>query len=185
MQMADNNTHIRGYHFTMSSMGQWASDGHKYTYTGPCGLSLHMVCNRSSMMIPHPDTHIDASFTLPPKRLMSPEVGLPYSPVKSDGVVHSHGYRTWQDCLDAPSTSRAKRSSGLGGGPCKKAPVVRMSSPLNYAAGLWHNEVEEEEDEDEVIELINVESSVEVIDLVSNSEEEEDPSEGSNIPGIF
>ncbi|CAL0307750.1 unnamed protein product [Lupinus luteus] len=126
-QMASNNTHIRDYHFTMSPMGQWASDGHKYTDTGPCGLSLHMVCN-----------------------------------------------------------SRAVRSSGLGGGPCKKASVLRMPSHPNYASGIWHHDMEEdEEEEDEVIELVDIESLVEVIDLVSDSEEEEDPNEGSIIPGIF
>ncbi|CAL0314106.1 unnamed protein product [Lupinus luteus] len=185
--MADNNTHIRGYHFTMSPAGQWSSDGHRYTYTGHCGLLLHMVCNRLSMMIPHPDAFIDASFTLPPRRPTAADDGLGFPPVRNDGAGPSQGHRTWPDRVDAPSSSRAVRSSGQGGGPCKKAPILRMSSPPNYASGIWHHDMEEseeEEEEDEVIELVNVESSVEVIDLVSDSEEE-DPSEGSSIPGIF
>ncbi|CAL0307749.1 unnamed protein product [Lupinus luteus] len=184
VEMASNNTHIRGYHFTMSLMGQWASDGHMYTDTGPCGLSLHMVCNGSSMMIPHPDAYIDASFTLPPKRPMSLEDEFGHPPVRSDGAGPSQGHRTWPECVDAPSSSRAERSSGLGGWSCKKTPILRMTSPPNYASGIWHHDMEEdEEEEDEVIELIDVESSMEVIDLVSDSEE--DLSEGSSIPGIF
>ncbi|CAL0312548.1 unnamed protein product [Lupinus luteus] len=141
----------------------------------------------SSMMIPHPDAYIDDSFTLPPKILMSSEDGFGYPSFRSDGTGPSQDHRTWPDGLDALSSSRAGRSSGLGGGPCKKTSVLRMSSPPNYASGIWHHDMEEdeEEEEDEVIELVDVESSVEVIDLVSDSEEEEDPSEGSSIPGIF
>ncbi|CAL0331742.1 unnamed protein product [Lupinus luteus] len=135
-QMANNSTHIRDYHFTMSPMGQWASDGHRYTYTGPYSLSLHMECNGSSMMIPHLDTYIDASFTLPPKRSLSPDIGLRYPPIRDDGAGPSHRQRTWHDCFDAPSSSRAARSSGLGGCSCKKTPVLRSSSPPNYAAVL-------------------------------------------------
>ncbi|CAL0309716.1 unnamed protein product [Lupinus luteus] len=94
----------------------------------------------------------------------------------------SHSQRTWHDCLDAPSFSRAVRSSGLGGASCKKAPIGRISPPApNYAFELWNSE-EEGEEEDEVIELVNVESSDEVVDPISDSDEEEDPSEGSSIP---
>ncbi|CAL0322663.1 unnamed protein product [Lupinus luteus] len=145
-----------------------------------------MVCNGSSMMIPHPDAFIDASFTFPPRRPTVADDGLGFSSVRSDGAGPSQGHRTWPDCVDALSSSRAIRSSGQGGGPCKKAPILRMSSPPNYASGIWHHDMEEsEKEEDEVIELINMESSVEVIDLVSDSEEEEDPSEESSIPDIF
>ncbi|CAL0328839.1 unnamed protein product [Lupinus luteus] len=184
--MDRNSTHIRGYHFTMSPEGRWSSDGYRYTYTGPCGLRVHMECTRSSMMIPHPDAFIDASFTLPPRRTPTSDIGVRFPPVKDDGAGPSQGRRTWPDVVDAPSSSRAVRSSGRGAGSCKKSPVLRMSSPLNYASGIWHHDMEEDdEEEDEVIDLVKVESSVEVIDLVSDSEEEEDPSEGSSIPGIF
>ncbi|CAL0325998.1 unnamed protein product [Lupinus luteus] len=128
------------------------------------------------MMIPHPDAYIDASFTLPPKRLMSSDDGFGLPPIRSDSTGPSQGHKTWPDCVDALSSSRAGRSSGLGGGPCKKTAVLRMSSPPNYASGIWHHAMEEdEEEEDEVIELVNIESSVEVIDFVSDSKEEEDP----------
>ncbi|CAL0324851.1 unnamed protein product [Lupinus luteus] len=120
----NNNMHIHGYHFTMSPMGQWIIEGDRYTYTGTYDLSLHMVCNGTSMMIPHNDAYIDASFTLPPRRPLSPEVGLRYPMIRNDGVGPSH------------------------------------------------------KEEDEVIELIDIESSVEVIDI-------SDHSEGSSIPGIF
>ncbi|CAL0316768.1 unnamed protein product [Lupinus luteus] len=184
--MDRNSTHIRGYHFTMSPEGQWSSDGYRYTYTGPCGLKVHMECTGSSMMIPHPDAVIDASFTLPLRRTPTPGGGVSFLPVQNDGAGPSQGHRTWPYVVDAPSSSRAVRSSGRGAGSCKKSPVVRMSSPPNYASGIWHHDMEEDdEEEDEVIELVKVESSVEVIDLVSDSEEEEDPSEGSSIPGIF
>ncbi|CAL0328425.1 unnamed protein product [Lupinus luteus] len=168
----------------MSPAEQWSSDGHRYTYTGPCGLSVHMVCTGSSMMIPHPDAFIDASFNLHPRRPSTLDGGVSFPPVGNDGAGPSQGHRTWPDVVDAPSSSRAVRSSGRGGGPCKKSPVLRMSSPPNYASRIWHHDMEEEEEEeDKVIEVINVESSVEVVDLVSDSEEEEDPSEGSIIPG--
>ncbi|CAL0323366.1 unnamed protein product [Lupinus luteus] len=72
--MDRNSTHIRGYHFTMSPEGQWSSDGYRYTYIGPCGLKVHMECTGSSMMIPHPDAVIDASFTLPLRRTPTPAV---------------------------------------------------------------------------------------------------------------
>ncbi|CAL0333797.1 unnamed protein product [Lupinus luteus] len=133
-----------------------------------------MVCNGSSMMIPHPDAYIDASFTLPPKMPMSSKDGLGHLPVRSDGAGPSQGHRTWPKCVDAPSTSRSGRSSGLEGGPCKKTLLLRMSSPPNYASGIWHHDMEEdEEEEDEVIKLVDVESSVKVIDLVSDLEEED------------
>ncbi|CAL0311868.1 unnamed protein product [Lupinus luteus] len=96
MQMAGNNTHIRGYHFTMSPTGQWSSDGHRYTYTGPCGLSVHMVCTGSSMMIPHPDAFIDASFTLPPRRTPTSDGGVSFPPVRNEGV--GHGQMLWTLC---------------------------------------------------------------------------------------
>ncbi|CAL0332708.1 unnamed protein product [Lupinus luteus] len=184
--MDRNSTHIRGYHFTMSPEGQWSSDGYRYTYTGPCGLKVHMECTGSSVMIPHPDDVIDASFTLPLRRTPTPGGGVSFPPVQNDGVGPSPGRRTWPDVVDAPSSSRAVRSSGRGAGSCKKSPVLRMSSPPNYASGIWHHDMDEDdEEEDEVIELVKVESSVEVIDLVSDSEEEKDPSEGSSILGIF
>ncbi|CAL0323365.1 unnamed protein product [Lupinus luteus] len=180
------HTHIRGYHFTMSPEGQWSSDGYRYTYTGPCGLKVHMKCTGSSMMIPHPDAVIDASFTLPLRRTPTPGGGVSFPPVHNDGVGPSPGRRTWPDVVDAPTSSRAVRSNGQGAGSCKKSPVLRMSSPPNYASGIWHHDMDEDdEEEDEVIELVKVESSVEVIDLVSDSEKEEDPSEGFSIPGIF
>ncbi|CAL0332972.1 unnamed protein product [Lupinus luteus] len=184
--MDRNSTHIRGYHFTMSPQGQWSSDGYRYTYTGPCSLKVHMECTGSSMMIPHLDAVIDASFTLPLRRTPTPGGGVSFPPVQNDGAGPSQGRRTWPDVVDAPSSSRAVKSSGRRVGSCKKSPVLRMSTPPNYASGIWHHDMEEEdEEEDEVIELVKVESSVEVIDLVSDSEEEEDPSEGSSIPGIF
>ncbi|CAL0306556.1 unnamed protein product [Lupinus luteus] len=184
--MDRNSTHIRGYHFTMSPEGRWSSDGYHYTYTGPCGLRVHMECTGSSMMIPQPYAFIDASFTLPPRRTPTSDIGVRFPPVRDDAAGPSQGRRTWPDVVDAPSSSRAVRSSGRGAGSCKKSPVLRMSSPPNYASGIWHHDMEEDdEEEDEVIELVKVESFVEVIDLVSDSEEEEDPSEGSSIPGIF
>ncbi|CAL0316666.1 unnamed protein product [Lupinus luteus] len=186
VDMDRNNTHIRGYHFTMSPEGQWNSDGYRYTYSGPCGLKVHMECVGSSMMIPHPDAVIDASFTLPLRRNPIPEVGVSFPPVQSDVAGPSSGRRTWPDVVDAPSSSRAFRSDGRGAGSCKKSPELRLSSPPNYASGIWHHDMElDDEEEDEVIELVEVESSVEVINLVSDSEEEEDPSEGSSIHGIF
>ncbi|CAL0320060.1 unnamed protein product [Lupinus luteus] len=186
VEMDRNSTHIRGYHFTMSPEGQWNSDGYRYTYSGPCGLKVHMECAGSSMMIPHPDAVIDASFTLPLRRDPIPGVGVSFPPVQSDVAGPSVGRRTWQDVVDAPSSSRAFRSDGRGAGSCKKSPELRLSSPPNYASGIWHHDMElDDEEEDEVIELVEVESSVEVINLVSDSEEEEDPSEGSSIPGIF
>ncbi|CAL0309996.1 unnamed protein product [Lupinus luteus] len=184
--MDRNSTHIRGYHFTMSPEGQWNSDGYRYTYSGPCGLKVHMECVGSSMMIPHPDVVIDASFTLPLRRNPIPGVGVSFPPVQSDVAGPSSGRRTWPDVVDAPSSSRAFRSDGRGAGSCKKSPELRLSSPPNYASGIWHHDMElDDEEEDEVIELVEVEISVEVINLVSDSEEEEDPSEGSSIPGIF
>ncbi|CAL0330905.1 unnamed protein product [Lupinus luteus] len=185
-RMDRNSTHIRGYHFTMSPEGQWNSDGYRYTYSGPCGLKVHMECAGSSMMIPHPDAVIDASFTLPLRRNPIPGVGVSFPPVPSEVAGPSTGRRTWPDVVDAPSSSRACRSDGRRAGPCKKSSELRMSSPPNYASGIWHHDMElDDEEEDEVIELVEVESSVEVINLVSDSEEEEDPSEGSSIPGIF
>ncbi|CAL0321272.1 unnamed protein product [Lupinus luteus] len=184
--MAYNITHICGYHFTMSSMGAYVIEGDRYTFTCPCGLSLHMMCNGTSMMIPHNDAYIDASFTLPPRRPLSPEVGLRYPPIRNDGAGPSHSQWTWQDCLDAPSSSRVVRSSWLGGASCKKAPSRRTSPPPpNYTFELGQFEEEEEDEEDEVIELINIEIYVEVVDLVSDSDTEEDPSEGSSLPGVF
>ncbi|CAL0328754.1 unnamed protein product [Lupinus luteus] len=126
--MAENNTHIRGYHFTMSPRGAWVIEGDRYTYKGPCGLSLHM------------------------------------------------------DCLDATASSRVVRSNMLGGSSCKKASGRRTSPPPpNYAFELGQSE--EEEEEDEVIEFINIETFVEVVDLLFDSDTEEDPSEGSSLPG--
>ncbi|CAL0313708.1 unnamed protein product [Lupinus luteus] len=186
LKMDRNSTHIRGYHFTMSPEGRWSSDGYHYTYSGPCSLEVHMECTGSSMMIPHPDAVIDASFTLPLRRTPTPGGGVSFPPVQNDGAESSQRRRTWQDVVDAPSSSRAAKSSGQGVGSCKKSPVLRMSSPPNYASGIWHHDMEvDDEEEDEVIELVKVESFVEVIDLVSDSEEEEDPSGGSNIPSIF
>ncbi|CAL0310577.1 unnamed protein product [Lupinus luteus] len=186
IQMDRNSTHIRGYHFTMSPEGQWNSDGYRYTYSGPCGLKVHMECDGSSMMIPHPDAVIDASFTLPLRRNPIPGVGVSFPPVQSDVAGPSSGRRTWPDVVDAPSSSRAFRSDGRGAGSCKKSPELRLSSPPNYASGIWHHDMElDDEEEDEVIELVEVESSVEVINLVSDSEEEEDPSEGGESEMVY
>ncbi|CAL0335299.1 unnamed protein product [Lupinus luteus] len=153
--MDRNSTHIRGYHFTMSPEGQWNSDGYRYTYSGPCGLKVHMECAGSSMMIPHPDAVIDASFTLPLRRNPIPGVGVNFPPVQSDVAGPSAGRRTWPDVVDAPSSSRAFRSDGHGAGSCKKSPELRLSSPPNYASGIWHHDMElDDEEEDEVIELV-------------------------------
>ncbi|CAL0319638.1 unnamed protein product [Lupinus luteus] len=115
------------------------------------------------MMIPHNDAYIDASFTLSPKRPLSPE--------KQTDL---------EDCLDALSSSRVVRSSGLGGASCKKAPNRRTSPPPpNYAFELGQFE-----EEDEVIKLVNIETSVEVVDLVSDSDTVEDQCEGSSLPGM-
>ncbi|CAL0317060.1 unnamed protein product [Lupinus luteus] len=146
----------------MSPEGQWNSDGYRYTYSGLCGLKVHMECAGSSMMIPHPDAVIDASFTLPLRRNPIPGVGVSFPPVQSDVAGPSSGRRTWPDVVDAPSSSRAFRSDGRGAGSCKKSPELRLSSPPNYASGIWHHDMElDDEEEDEVIELVEVESSVE------------------------
>ncbi|CAL0321352.1 unnamed protein product [Lupinus luteus] len=136
LKMDRNSTHIRGYHFTMSPEGQWSSDGYRYTYSGPCGLEVHMECTGSSMMIPHPDAVIDASFTLPLRRNPIPGVGVSFPPVQSDGAGPSSGCRTWPDVVDAPSSSRAFRSDGRGAGSCKKSPELRLSSPLTMLRGF-------------------------------------------------
>ncbi|CAL0318397.1 unnamed protein product [Lupinus luteus] len=115
LKMANNSTHIRGYHFTMSPAGQWSSDGHRYTYTGPCGLSVHMVCTGSSMMIPHPNAFIDASFTLPPRGPTTTDDGIGFPPVRSDGdgpsqSVELSGAVAWEE---APARSLPFRGCHL------------------------------------------------------------------------
>ncbi|CAL0305285.1 unnamed protein product [Lupinus luteus] len=120
--MDRNSTHIRGYDFIMSPEGQWSSDGYRYTYSGPCGLKVHMECTGSSMMIPHPDAVIDVSFTLPLRRNPIPGVGVSFPPVQNDGAGPSSRRRTWPDVVDTPSSSRAFRSDGRGAGSCKKSP---------------------------------------------------------------
>ncbi|CAL0322651.1 unnamed protein product [Lupinus luteus] len=67
---------------------------------------------------------------------------------------------------------RAVKGKVLGGTSCKKGQIISPPFP-NYAYELGHSE------DEEVNEFTD--SSVEVIDLVSDSETEEDPSEGSSL----
>ncbi|CAL0316726.1 unnamed protein product [Lupinus luteus] len=183
LKMDRNSTHVRGYHFTMSQEGTWVSEGDRFTYTGPCGLSLHIMCNGSSMMLPHPDSFLDVSITMPSRRapstVLSPRVPRPYD---SEEVGPSTRRRTWQDSLDAPSSRRAVRSKVPESTTSRWTPP----SPPDLADVFGTREDEEveqeDEEEDEVIELINIESSIEVVDISSDLESEEDPSEGSCLP---
>ncbi|CAL0310645.1 unnamed protein product [Lupinus luteus] len=113
-------------------------------------------------------------------KAISQETDMAKSREENQNSIGGLGRRTWQDCLDVPSSSRVVRSKVLGGASCKKAPGRRTSPPPpNYAFELGQSE-----EEDEVIELINTESSIEVVDLVSDSDTEEDPSEGSSLPNF-
>ncbi|CAL0303637.1 unnamed protein product [Lupinus luteus] len=95
----------------------------------------------------------------------------------AETISQKHCRITWQDFLDIPPSRRAIKGKIIGGASCKKGRTISPPPP-NYAFELGHSEAEEEE-EDEVNEF--TESSVEVIDLVSDSETEEDPSEGSSL----
>ncbi|KAF1888537.1 hypothetical protein Lal_00011310 [Lupinus albus] len=139
----------------MSQTGAWEIEGDRYTYTGPCGLELELVCRRTSMWLPQHHAYLEASFTLPPREPtpVAPEAhNTTFRRTAEAGP--STRKRTWQDFLDAPAYRRASTEI----------------------------EAEADADEDGVIELVNIESSIEVIELSSDSGTEEDPSECSITP---
>ncbi|CAL0318137.1 unnamed protein product [Lupinus luteus] len=93
-------------------------------------------------------------------------------PQNRDGIQRI----TSQDFLDIPPSRRAIKGKICGGTSCKKGRIISPPPP-NYAFELGHSE--EEKEEEEVNEFTK--SSVKVIDLVSDSETEEDLSEGSSL----
>ncbi|KAF1859816.1 hypothetical protein Lal_00027998 [Lupinus albus] len=182
--MDGNSTRIRRYHFPMSQMGAWEIEGDRYTYTGPCGLELELVCRGTSMWLPQHHAYLEASFTLPPRE------PTPVAPEAHDTIFRrtaeagpSTRKRTWQDCLDAPAYKRAvRRSMPLGTTGWRTLPDPPSSSSEPMEDESTEIEAEADADEDGVIELVNIESSIEVIELSSDSGIEEDPSECSNTP---
>ncbi|CAL0301782.1 unnamed protein product [Lupinus luteus] len=90
----------------------------------------------------------------------------------AETISQKRSRMTWQDFLNIPSSRRAVKGKVLGGTSCKKGRIISPPFP-NYAFKLGHSE------DEEVNEFTD--SSVEVIDLVSDSETEEDPSEGSSL----
>ncbi|KAF1864697.1 hypothetical protein Lal_00032015 [Lupinus albus] len=183
LTMDGNSTRIRRYHFLMSQTGAWEIEGDRYTYTGPCGLELELVCRRTSMWLPQHHAYLEASFTLPPRE-------PPIAPEAHDTTFRrtveagpSTRKRTWHDCLDAPTYRRAVRRSmppGTTGRRTLPDPPSSSSEPMEDES--TEIEVEADADEDGVIELVNIESSLEVIELSSDSGTEEDPSECSSTP---
>ncbi|KAF1888515.1 hypothetical protein Lal_00011288 [Lupinus albus] len=181
--MDGNSTRIRRYHFPMSQTGAWEIEGDRYTYTGPCGLELDLVCRGTSMWLPQHHAYLEASFTLPPRE-------PPVAPEAHDTTFRrtaeagpSTRKMTWQDCLDAPAYRRAVRRSmppGTTGRRTLPDPPSSSSEPMEDES--TEIEAEADADEDGVIELVNIESSLEVIELSSDSGTEEDPSECSSTP---
>ncbi|CAL0304472.1 unnamed protein product [Lupinus luteus] len=149
----------------------------------PCGLSLHMECNGSSMMLPHPDAFLDVSITMPPRRPPSPvwghRVPMPHG---SDEAEPSTRRRTWQDYIDTPSSRWAVRSVVPESTTRRWTPLSPPDLADVFGTGEDEEMEQEEEEAEDVIELINIESSVEVVEISSDSESEEDPSEGSSLP---
>ncbi|CAL0312450.1 unnamed protein product [Lupinus luteus] len=178
----NNETYIRGYHFTMSPLGAWVIEGDLYTYTGHCGLEVEMICHGSRMRFPHSDAFMGVSFTLPRRRSLSPEMGHQARTIRRlDGAGPSTSRRTWQDTRDAPPSRRALRRSMPKGSSGSRRNLLH---PPSFSSEQMEEE-EEAEVSDGVEELVNVEISMEVIEISSDSETEDDPSEGSSIPGIF
>ncbi|KAF1864603.1 hypothetical protein Lal_00039233 [Lupinus albus] len=183
LSMDGNSTRIRRYHFPMSQTGAWEIEGDRYTYTGPCGLELELVCRGTSIWLPQHHAYLEASFTLPPRE-------PPVAPEAHDTTFRrtaearpSTRKRTWQDCLDAPTYRQAVRRSmppGTTGRRTLPDPPSSSSEPMEDESTKI--EAEADADEDGVIELVNIESSLEVIELSSDSGTEEDPSECSSTP---
>ncbi|KAF1888588.1 hypothetical protein Lal_00011362 [Lupinus albus] len=182
--MDGNSTRIRRYHFPISQTGAWEIEGDRYTYTGPCGLELELVCRETSMWLPQHHAYLKASFTLPPRE------PTPVAPEAHDTTFRrtaeagpSTRKRTWQDYLDAPAYRRAVRRSMPPGTTCRRTlpdPPSSSSEPMEDES--TEIEAEADADEDRVIELVNIESSIEVIELSSDSGTKEDPSECSSTP---
>ncbi|KAF1864700.1 hypothetical protein Lal_00032018 [Lupinus albus] len=180
--MDGNSTRIWRYHFPMSQTGAWEIEGDRYTYIGPCGLELELVCRGTSMWLPQHHAYLEASFTLPPRE------PAPVAPEAHDTTFRrtaeagpSTRKRTWKDCLDAPAYRRAVRRSmpqGTTGRRTLPDPPSSSSEPMEDES----TEIEADADEGLVIELVNIGSSIEVIELSSDSGTEEDPSECSSTP---
>ncbi|KAF1889347.1 hypothetical protein Lal_00024671 [Lupinus albus] len=156
--MDENSMRIRRYHFPMSQTGAWEIEGDRYTYRSPCGLELELVCCGTSMWLPQHHAYLEASFTLPPRE-------------------------PTPDCLDAPAYRRAVMRSmppGTTGRRTLSDPLSSSSEPMEDES--TEIEAEADADEDGVMELVNIESSIEVIELSSDSGTEEDPSECSSTP---
>ncbi|KAF1869869.1 hypothetical protein Lal_00017446 [Lupinus albus] len=178
--MERNSTRIRRYHFPMSETGAWEIEGDRYTYTGPCGLELELVFHGTSMWLPQHHAYLEASFTLPPRE-PTPAYDTTFRRIEEAGP--STRKRTWQDCLDAPAYRRAVRRSmppGTTGMRTLPDPPSSSSEPMEDES--TEIEAEADADEDGVVELVNIESSIEVIELSSDSGTEEDPSECSSTP---
>ncbi|KAF1864319.1 hypothetical protein Lal_00021975 [Lupinus albus] len=180
----DRSIGIQSYHFSMSQEGAWEIEGDRYTYIGPCGLELELVCRGTSMWLPQHHAYLEASFTLPP---MEPTPVAPEAHYvtfrRTAEAGPSTRKRTWQDCLDAPTYKRAVRRSmppGTTGRRTLPDPPSFSSEPMEDES--IEIEAEADADEDGVIELVNIESSLEVIELSSDSGTEEDPSECSSTP---
>ncbi|KAF1872281.1 hypothetical protein Lal_00028189 [Lupinus albus] len=181
--MDGNSTRIRRYHFPMSQTGAWEIEGDRYTYTGPCDLELELVCHGTSMWLPQPHAHLEVSFTLPLREPpVEPEAQDTTSRRKAEAEPSTRK-RTWPDCLDSPAYRRAvRRSMPLGTTGRRTLPDPPSSSSELMKDESTEIEAKADADEDGVLELVNIESSIEVIELSSDSGTEEDPSECSSTP---
>ncbi|CAL0303290.1 unnamed protein product [Lupinus luteus] len=133
------------------------------------------------MRLPHPNAFIDVSFTLSRRRSLSPEMGHQYQTIRRlDGAGPSTSWRTWQDTRNAPPSRRALWKSMPEGTIGRRT----LPYPTSYSSEQMEEE-EEAEDRRSVVERVDIESSLEIVDISSDSDTEEDPSEGSSILGVF
>ncbi|CAL0316330.1 unnamed protein product [Lupinus luteus] len=160
----------------MSEEGQWTLENDRCTYNGPCHLELELKSSGSTIRLPSHHTQLEASFTLPSSR---PPCKLTLSETRIPGIkVVGESSTTQRRCSDdlnsLPYVRAARRSFPNFHADATNEPMSEDSA---------NEEMEDDEcEEEDCVELVDIVDSIEVINISSDKDNEEDPIKKSSSP---
>ncbi|CAL0328671.1 unnamed protein product [Lupinus luteus] len=153
----------------MSEEGQWTLENDRCTYNGPCHLELELKSSGSTIRLPSHHTQLEASFTLPssrpPRKLTLSETRIPG--IKVVGESSTTQRRCSDDLNSLPYVRAARRSFPNFHADARNEPMSEDSA---------NEEMEDDEcEEEDCVELVDIVDSIEVINISSDKDNEEDP----------
>ncbi|CAL0323946.1 unnamed protein product [Lupinus luteus] len=160
----------------MSEEGQWTLENDRCTYNGPCHLELELKSSGSTIRLPSHHTQLEASFTLPssrpPRKLTLSETRIPG--IKVVGESSTTQRRCSDDLNSLPYVRAARRSFPNFHADATNEPMSEDSA---------NEEMEDDEcEEEDCVELVDIVDSIEVINISSDKDNEEDPIKKSSSP---